>query len=69
MSQGTLFADGRIRGLTPKALIKHFNLDIEVADPSGKAYERNFPLKKVPAYVGPKGFKLHEVMAISLYCK
>ncbi|EER33444.1 elongation factor 1-gamma 1 [Candida tropicalis MYA-3404] len=67
MSQGTLFATQQIRSLAPKALIKHFNLDVKVSDKDA-VYEKNFPLNKIPAFVGPKGFKLTEVIAISLYC-
>lgn len=69
MSQGTLFADSKIRGVIPTALVKHFKLDVEIVDPaSSAAYKKHFPLAKVPAFIGPKGVKLTEVIAISVYC-
>lgn len=67
MSQGTLFANDRIRALIPKALVNEFKLDVKVVDASGKAFEQAFPLGKVPAFIGPKGVKLTEVIAVSLY--
>lgn len=66
MSQGTLYADQKIRGVIPKAIIKAYNLDVKVAEPDA-AFEKTFPLKKIPAFVGPKGLKLTEVIAVSLY--
>ncbi|RLV95008.1 Elongation factor 1-gamma 1 [Spathaspora sp. JA1] len=66
MSQGTLYATQQIRSLTPKVIVKHFNLDVKISD-KDDVYKKNFPLDKIPAFVGPKGFKLHEVIAISLY--
>lgn len=68
MSQGTLFVTPQIRCLPLKALVKHFNLDIVLSNKEDPVYQKYFPLNKVPAYVGPKGFKLHEVIAIALYC-
>ncbi|KAM9939405.1 hypothetical protein OXX80_001115 [Metschnikowia pulcherrima] len=68
MSQGTLFADSKIRGVIPTALVKHFKLDVEIVDPASSAvYKKHFPLAKVPAFIGPKGVKLTEVIAISVY--
>ncbi|WPK24909.1 hypothetical protein PUMCH_002208 [Australozyma saopauloensis] len=69
MSQGTLYANSRIRAVIPTALVKHFNLDVKIVDPASSAeYTKFFPLGKVPAFVGPKGVKLTEVIAISVYC-
>lgn len=69
MSQGTLYANERVRALIPVALIKHFKLDVKIVDPAScKTYSKLFPLGKVPAFVGPKGVKLTEVIAISVYC-
>lgn len=69
MSQGTLYANERTRALIPVALIKHFNLDVKIVDPASCAdYTKLFPMGKVPAFVGPKGVKLVEVIAISVYC-
>lgn len=67
MSTGTLFVTEQIRSLPPKALVKHFNLDVKLTD-KDESYQKNFPLAKIPAFVGPKGFKLHEVIAICIYC-
>ncbi|KAF3993070.1 hypothetical protein FT663_00894 [Candidozyma haemuli var. vulneris] len=66
MSQGTLYADQKIRGAVPKAIIKAYNLDVKVAELDA-TFEKLFPLKKVPAFVGPKGLKLTEIIAVSLY--
>lgn len=68
MSQGTLYTTEQARGIVPKALIKHFNLDVKIADKEDASYKKFFPLNKIPAFVGPKGFKLTEVIAISIYC-
>lgn len=68
MTLGTLFTTEQIRSVPPQALIKHFNLDVKIAGKEDKTYAKNFPLSKVPAFVGPKGFKLHEVIAVSIYC-
>lgn len=69
MSQGTLYANERVRAIIPAALIKHFNLDVKIVDPASCSnYSKFFPLGKVPAFVGPKGVKLTEVIAISVYC-
>lgn len=68
MSSGTLFVTEQIRSLPPKALIKHFNLDVKLSDKEDKSYQKYFSLEKIPAFIGPKGFKLHEVIAICIYC-
>lgn len=68
MSLGTLFATEQIRSLPPKALIKHFNLDVKFADKEDSSYQKYFPLAKIPCFIGPKGFKLQEVIAICIYC-
>lgn len=67
MSQGTLYATQQIRSLAPKALIKHFGLDVKITE-KDDTYHKYFPLDKIPAFIGPKGLKLHEVIAICLYC-
>lgn len=67
MSLGTLIGTQQIRSLPPRALIKHFNLDVKVVAKEDKLLEK-FPLGKIPGFVGPKGFKLQEVIAISIYC-
>lgn len=67
MSLGTLYANFRARSLTPKAIVKYYNLDVAVVEPN-EDYKKNFRLGKVPAFIGPKGYKLIEIIAISLYC-
>ncbi|EGW31703.1 elongation factor 1-gamma 1 [Spathaspora passalidarum NRRL Y-27907] len=66
MSQGTLYATEQIRSLAPKAIVQHFKLDVKITD-KDDTYHKYFPLNKIPAFIGPKGFKLHEIIAISLY--
>ncbi|CUM64999.1 uncharacterized protein PRCAT00002617001 [Priceomyces carsonii] len=69
MSLGTLYVAEQARGFVPKALVKHFNLDVKIAGKDDENYKKNFPLNKIPAFIGPKGFKLTEVIAVSIYCK
>ena len=69
MSQGTLYGNFRIRTWVPQALIKHYGLDVKVIAPEDdeEQFAKQFPLKKVPAFVGPTGFKLTEVIAVLHY--
>lgn len=69
MSEGTLYSNFRIRGWVPRALVNALELDVKVVDPFTveEEFGRDFPLKKVPAFVGPRGFKLTEQMAINYY--
>ncbi|ODV97372.1 hypothetical protein PACTADRAFT_38581 [Pachysolen tannophilus NRRL Y-2460] len=67
MSQGTLFATEQIRCVAAEALIKHLKLDVKISSKEDPEYQSNFPLNKVPAFIGPKGYKLTEVIAILLY--
>jgi elongation factor 1-gamma len=69
MSLGTVIAN-RTRGLTVEAIVKHYDLDVTIlrSYDDQPQFERAFPLKKVPVYIGPKGFKLQEAIAICLYC-
>lgn len=64
---GTLYSQENARGFVPKALIKKYNLDVKISEPDA-TYEKFFPLGKFPTYVGEKGFKLTEVLAVSIYC-
>lgn len=70
MSQGTLYVmEASPRSSILVDLVKNFKLDIEVStETKSDAFLKKFPLGKTPAFVGPKGFKLTEVIAISLYC-
>lgn len=70
MSQGTLYADQRIRSVAAAAIVKHFDLDVKIVAPADdKAnFDKYFPTGRVPAFVGPKGLKLTESLAIAVYC-
>jgi len=68
MSQDTLYATESIRTVLLKGLIKHYKLDINVVGKDA-TFEKTFPLGKIPAFIGPKGLKLTEVIAIVLYGK
>ncbi|KAJ4173002.1 elongation factor EF-1 gamma subunit, partial [Fusarium falciforme] len=52
MSQGTLYANFRIRTWVPRGLVKALKLDVKVVTPDAAAeqFARDFPLKKVPAF-------------------
>ena len=68
MSQGTLYTSATPRCQPIVALIKKFNLDIATVDKSTVAdFEKKFPLGQIPAFVGPKGFKITEEVAILYY--
>ena len=69
MSQATLYANFRIRTLVPRALVKYLKLDINVVEPekAPEQFAKHFPLKKLPAFVDNKGWKLTEVMAVLNY--
>lgn len=68
MTQATLFANDMPRNTTCKALIEHFNLDIEIVDPSkSEIYQKEFPLHKTPAFISAEGEKLHEFIPLSMY--
>lgn len=69
MSQGTLYGSTFSRGFLSQGLIQHFKLDITSATEADAAYKNAFPLAKYPAFIGPKGFKLSESLAIDLYRK
>ncbi|EGW32060.1 uncharacterized protein SPAPADRAFT_61149 [Spathaspora passalidarum NRRL Y-27907] len=68
MSQGTLY----VMEMSPRSyvnanIVKHFGLDVAIKTEKDEAFNRAFPLGKLPAFIGPKGYKLHECLAISNY--
>ncbi|KAK6200038.1 uncharacterized protein RJT21DRAFT_140297 [Scheffersomyces amazonensis] len=69
MSLGTLYVlPGSPRSFIIMDLIKYFKIDIEIKDDlECPAFQAKFPSHKTPAFVGPKGFKLHETLAILNY--
>ena len=69
MSQGTLYTFPTPRSTILEALIKTYKIDVTVkAGAESEEFATYFPLKKAPAFVGPKGFKLTECIAIAYYC-
>ncbi|KAL6940853.1 hypothetical protein ACO0QE_004771 [Hanseniaspora vineae] len=69
MSQGTLYTFPSPRSTILEALIKAYKIDVTVkVGAESKEFATYFPLKKAPAFVGPKGFKLTECIAIAYYC-
>ncbi|CAI4044741.1 hypothetical protein SKDZ_11G1290 [Saccharomyces kudriavzevii ZP591] len=68
MSQGTLYINKSPRNFTAEALISHFKLDVKIADlEQSSEFASLFPLKQAPAFLGPKGLKLTEALAIQFY--
>ena len=69
MSLGTLYVNHGIRTVAVAALVRHFKLDVKIVDPATcSEFPKMFPLAKFPAFIGPKGVKLTEVIAIAVYC-
>lgn len=68
MSQGTLYGDVQTRSILPVGLVKAFKLDITLSSRDNDAFKAAFPSGKVPAFVGPKGYKLQEAIAVLYYC-
>ncbi|QLL34768.1 hypothetical protein HG536_0H01430 [Torulaspora globosa] len=72
MSQkSVLYSNFRIRSWVPRALVRYLGLDVQVVNPyceeAEKEFAQHFPLKKLPAFLGPNGFKLTEQIAINHY--
>ncbi|QLQ80110.1 hypothetical protein HG537_0D01100 [Torulaspora globosa] len=68
MSLGTLFGGPSPKVRLLKALINYFKLDIEIVNAKESSqFGELFPLKKFPAFVDAKGYKLTEVIAIAYY--
>ncbi|EMG46484.1 Translation elongation factor, putative, partial [Candida maltosa Xu316] len=69
MSQGTLY----VMEVSPRSailvdLVKYFKLDVEIStETKSDAFLKKFPLGKTPAFVGAKGYKLTETIAIAVY--
>lgn len=51
------------------AIVKHFDLDVKVVAPADDkaTFDKYFTTGRVPAFVGPKGLKLTESIAVSIY--
>lgn len=74
MSQGLLYGDlkyedRRIRTIIAGAIIKHFGLDVKIVNPDEDQdrFRNFFPTGKLPAFIGPGGYKLTEVIAVCIY--
>lgn len=69
MSLGTLYANFRVRSVVPRSLVNYLKLDVNIVDPATNEaqFAKDFPLKKIPDFISPKGYKLTEVMAIAYY--
>ncbi|CAR28632.1 ZYRO0F08448p [Zygosaccharomyces rouxii] len=69
MSEGLLYSNFRIRSLVPRALVWILKLDVEIQDPYqvDEKFTKDFPLRKLPSFLGPHGYKLTEQMAINNY--
>lgn len=69
MSEGLLYSNFRIRSLVPRALVNTLKLDVEIQDPYqvNEKFTKDFPLRKLPSFLGPHGYKLTEQMAINNY--
>ncbi|GMG40043.1 unnamed protein product [Ambrosiozyma monospora] len=70
MSQGTVYLNvASPRSSLFKDLVEYLKLDIKVSDNSDPEYIKNFPLKKLPTFSGPKGsdYHLHEAIALLIY--
>lgn len=70
MSQGTLYANEKVRAVFTKAVVNYLKVDVKIVDPATEqaTFDKYFPTGKYPAFVGPKGLKLTETLAITLYC-
>ncbi|KAH3666770.1 hypothetical protein OGAPHI_003219 [Ogataea philodendri] len=68
MSQGTLFLNlASPRSSLFKDLAEYLNLDIKISDNKDPVFIKNFPLKRVPTFIGPDNYILHEAVAILIY--
>ena len=64
---GTLYVSDVTRVKVPSGLVKYYNLDIKISQ-ADAAFKKNFPQAQYPSYLGEKGFKLTETIAVSVYC-
>lgn len=64
---GTLYVKDCTRAKVPSGIVKAYGLDVKIAE-ADATYEKNFPMRRFPSYLGEKGFKLTETIAVSIYC-
>ncbi|ODV88072.1 hypothetical protein CANARDRAFT_193144 [[Candida] arabinofermentans NRRL YB-2248] len=68
MSQGTLYLNlASPRSSLFKDLVEYLKLDIKISDQSDPNFVANFPLKKVPTFIGPDNYILSEAVALLIY--
>lgn len=65
----TLYTDNKLRSKFAETFVTYYKLDVKLSGGSLSSadFAAKFPMKKVPALIAPKGYKLHEVIAITLY--
>lgn len=68
MSLGTLYTGPYVRVVLPDSLVKYFGLDITIS-PRDAAFEAEFPLHQFPSFIGPKGFKITQTLAVLKHSK
>lgn len=71
-TSGKLYSyNGNARTTALLAVAKANALDVEVLDvkPHDEKLVEEFPLGRVPGFIGADGYKLHECTAIAIYCK
>ena len=68
MSLGKLYVFGTPRVNSAKALIAYYKLPVEIVDTQGaEEFQKEFPMKQVPSFMGSDGYKLTETPAILHY--
>ncbi|ODV84121.1 hypothetical protein CANARDRAFT_29295 [[Candida] arabinofermentans NRRL YB-2248] len=68
MSLGTLYGENHTRAIVAMGLVKVLNLNIKFGDRATDVdFRTNFPLAKVPTFIGSDGFVLSESIAIIIY--
>ncbi|GAV54304.1 hypothetical protein ZYGR_0AL00360 [Zygosaccharomyces rouxii] len=69
MSSSLYIIEKSPRGQLVSDLVKYLNLDVKIVTDreSDAAYKKNFPLNKIPAFIGKNGFKLTETVAVIYY--
>lgn len=69
MSSRLYIIEGSPRGQIVADLVKYLKLDVDIITEreSDTTYKKNFPLNKIPAFIGKNGFKLSETVAVVYY--
>lgn len=67
MAIGTLYGNAHTRTIVPCGLVKAFGLDIDIVESKTEAHLKAFPRGLAPAFIGEKGFKISESLAVNYY--